>query len=138
MCFCNYTYVTSRKFFANDGKPLEDPYLYRKVIGSLQYLTTTRPDITFAVNKLSQFLAKPSDVHFAGVKRILHYLQGTKAVGLHIKPVRSFKLVAFTDADWATDINDRKSVGGMNTYLSRRYFGFLVLTEAKSGFQIKH
>lgn len=111
------TMVTGRNFSANDGKPMEDPYLYRRAIGSLQYLTTTRPDISFAVNKLSQFIAKPTDVHFAGVKRIMRYLQGTKNDGLLIKPVNSFKLVVFTDANWATNIDDRKSVGGMCSYL---------------------
>lgn len=109
--------VTGRKFTAKDGTLMKDPYLYRRAIGSLQYLTTTRPDISFVVNKLSQFLSSPIDVHYSGVKRILRYLQGTKHIGLHIRPASSLKLVAYTDADWATDLDDRKSVGGMCTYL---------------------
>lgn len=109
--------VTGRKFTIEDGKPMKDPYLYRKAIGSLQYLTTTRPDIAFSVNKLSQFLAHPTETHFQGVKRIFRYLQGTKDVGLLIKPVDVFKIVALTDADWATDTDDRKSMGGMCVYL---------------------
>lgn len=63
--------VTGRKFSASDGKPMSDPYLYRKAIGSLQYLTTTRSDIAFSVNKLSQFLAQPSDTHLQGEKKDL-------------------------------------------------------------------
>lgn len=109
--------VTGRKFSASDGKPMNDPYLYRRAIGSLQYLTTTRPDKAFVVNKLSQFLSNLYDVHFAGVKRIMRYLKGTKSMGLLIKPVKTFKLVAFTDADWEMDVDDRKSIGGMCTYL---------------------
>lgn len=109
--------VTGKKFTAKDGKLMDDPYVYRRAIGSLQYITTTRPDISFAVNKLSQFLAAPTDVHSAGVKRIMRYLKGTKQLGLHLKPVDSLKIVAFTDADWATDLDDWKSIGGMCTYL---------------------
>ncbi|KAF7831781.1 serine/threonine-protein phosphatase 7 long form-like protein [Senna tora] len=63
--------VTGRKFTAEDGEKMSDPTLYRKTIGSLQYLTTTRPDITFSVNKLSQFLSQPTEVHYQGVKRML-------------------------------------------------------------------
>lgn len=109
--------VTGRKFTAGDGKLMEDPCLYRKAIGSLQYLTSTRPDIAYSINKLSQFLANPTETHFQGVKRIFQYLQGTKQLGLLIKPVQNFRLVAFTDADWATDTDDRRSTGGMCTYL---------------------
>ncbi|KAI9086917.1 hypothetical protein K1719_031078 [Acacia pycnantha] len=109
--------VIGRQFSAQDGTPLKDPSLYRKAIGSLQYLTNSRPDIAFSVNKLSQFLSNPSDVHFQGVKRILRYLKGTCHYGLHIKPVRSLRLMAFTDVDWATDLDDRKSMGGHCVYL---------------------
>ncbi|KAF7816398.1 putative copia-type protein [Senna tora] len=78
--------VTGRPFTANEGTLMKDPSLYRRAIGSLQYLVTTRPNIAFAVNKLSQFLAQPTDIHFQGVKRILRYLKGSFHVGLHVKP----------------------------------------------------
>ncbi|KAF7838940.1 glutamate receptor [Senna tora] len=58
-----------------EGKLLEDPTIYRQAIGSLQYLTNTRSDIAFSVNKLIQFLSQPPDVHLQGVKRILRYLK---------------------------------------------------------------
>lgn len=109
--------VTGRKFSASDCKPMENPYVYRQAIGSLQYLTTTRPDIAFSVNKLSQFLAQPTDIHFQGVKQIFRFLKGTKHIALLLRPVHNFRLVAFTDADWATDTDDRRSMGGMCTYL---------------------
>lgn len=53
------------------GSPLEDPFMYRSVIGALQYLTHTRPDITYIVNHLSQFLKAPTDDHWRAVKRVL-------------------------------------------------------------------
>ncbi|KAF7833244.1 Germin-like protein 9-3 [Senna tora] len=62
--------VTGRSFVALEGSPMNNPSIYRQAIGSLQYLVTTRPDIAYSVNKLSQFLANPTKVHFNGVKRI--------------------------------------------------------------------
>lgn len=56
--------VSGQKFSRLDGKPMADPFLYRKTIGSLQYLTTTRLNIAYSVNKLSQFLSNPTDIHF--------------------------------------------------------------------------
>ena len=109
--------VTDRMISANDGEPLSNPTEYRRAIGSLQYLTTTRPDISFAVNKLSQFLSQPRTVHFQAVKRIFWYLKGTYNLGLCIKPFSNPQLVAYTDADWACDLDDRRSMAGMCVFL---------------------
>ncbi|KAL5567292.1 hypothetical protein UlMin_030456 [Ulmus minor] len=54
-----------------DGEPMSNPFVYRSAVGALQYLTNTRPDIAFAVNKLSQFMQKPSKVHWNAIKRVL-------------------------------------------------------------------
>ncbi|KAL0540025.1 hypothetical protein IC582_024253 [Cucumis melo] len=56
--------------------PFNDPSLYRRLVGSLQYLTFTRPDIAFSVNRVSQFMHKPTVIHFSAIKRILRYLRG--------------------------------------------------------------
>lgn len=109
--------VTGKQYSKQDGIPMTGPYLYRQAIGSLQYLTTTRPDIAYSVNKLSQFLSSPTDVHFQGVKRIFRYLKGTHHLALHIKPCKSLSLTAFTDADWATDVDDRRSTAGICVFL---------------------
>ncbi|XP_028801836.1 uncharacterized protein LOC114757013 [Neltuma alba] len=115
--------VTGRSFSISDGELMTNPSLYQKAIGSLQYLTSMRPDIAYSVNKLSQFLSRPTTVHFQGVKRILRYLKGTYHFGLHVKPLNSFWLMAFTDADWATDVDDKKSMARLCVYLG----GTLVL-----------
>jgi len=81
-------------------------------VGALQYLTFTRPDICFAVNKVCQFMHAPTDSYWAAVKRILRYLKGTTSYGFHITRGSSFALHGFTDADWAGSIDDRKSTGG--------------------------
>ena len=62
--------------------PFNDPSLYRRLVGSLQYLTFTRPDIAFSVNRVSQFMHKPTVIHFSAVKRILRYLRGTPTLGI--------------------------------------------------------
>jgi len=109
--------VTGRKFTKEGGVPMKDPTLFRQAIGSLQYLTNTRPDIAYSVNKLSQFLSAPTDEHYQGVKRIFRYLKGSLDYGLMIKSFKSPQFTAFTDADWATDLDDRKSMAGLCVYL---------------------
>jgi len=85
---------------------------FRQIMGALQYLTFTRLNICFAVNRVCQFMHAPTNSHWAAVKRILHYLRGTASHGLHITRSSSFALHGFTDADWAGSVEDRKSTGG--------------------------
>jgi histone deacetylase 1/2 len=87
-------------------------FLYRSTVGALQYLCLTRPDISFAVNRVCQFLAAPTDVHWSAVKRILRYVKGTVNLGLQIRRSSSTELSVFTDADWAGCPDDRRSTGG--------------------------
>jgi histone deacetylase 1/2 len=89
-----------------------DAFQYRGVVGALQYLTLTGPDISFAVNKVCQFLSKPTDVHWEAVKRILRYVKGTTATGLRFRKSASTLISVFTDADWAGCTDDRRSTGG--------------------------
>jgi len=89
-----------------------DATRFRQIVGALQCLTFTRPDICFAVNRVCQFMHAPTDSHWATVKRILRYLRGTASYGLHITRNSSFALHGFTDADWAGSVEDRKSTGG--------------------------
>jgi histone deacetylase 1/2 len=90
----------------------DDAFRYRSTVGTLQYLTLTRPDISFAVNKVCQFLSKPTDVHWEAVKRILRFVKGTTTTGLYLRRSPSTLLSVFTDADWAGDPDDRRSTGG--------------------------
>jgi hypothetical protein len=106
---------TSLSKFA--GITLTDATLYRSTAGALQYLAITRPDIAFAINKCSQFMHDPRDVHWTVVKRILWYLKHTITHSLLIQPYHNFQLVAFSDADWAGCPDDRKSTSGFCTFL---------------------
>ncbi|KAJ0978741.1 hypothetical protein J5N97_014215 [Dioscorea zingiberensis] len=105
------------KYTSSDGIPLSDPTLYRTVVGSLVYLTITRPDITYAVHVVSQFVASPTSVHWAVVLRILRYLRGTQFQSLLFPSSSSLELRAYSDADWAGDPTDRKSTTGFCIFL---------------------
>ncbi|KAM7472186.1 hypothetical protein LguiA_010369 [Lonicera macranthoides] len=89
---------------------------FRSLVGCLQYLTFTRPDIAFAVNSVCQFMHQPTDQHYNAAKRILRYIQGTLDYGLLYtpNPTKSLtvSLKTYTDADWAGDPNDRRSTTG--------------------------
>jgi histone deacetylase 1/2 len=103
--------------FGSDMLP--DPTLYRSTVGALQYATLTRPDIAFSVNKVCQFMAQPLESHWKAVKRILRYLKGTLSHGLLLMPSPTslpFSLRAYSDADWATDQDDRRSTSGSCIY----------------------
>jgi hypothetical protein len=93
--------VTMEKLSLAEGTQLgeEDNTRYRSIIGALQYLTLTRPDLSFSVNKLCQFLHAPSTTHWMAVKRILQYVQGTLKLGLYFTPDKSTLISAFSDAD---------------------------------------
>lgn len=104
--------ASSTALSATDGHDFSDPKLYRSIVGSLQYLSFTRPDISFAVNKVCQFMHSPRDTHWSAVKRILRYLKNTLHHGLLIRKSSSPRLRAFSDADWAGCPDDRKSTGG--------------------------
>ncbi|XP_016650486.1 PREDICTED: uncharacterized mitochondrial protein AtMg00810-like [Prunus mume] len=98
------------------GTPLENPTEYRSIVGGLQYLTSTRPDISFAVNQVCQFMHAPTDSHMQAAKRILIFLKGTRSHGIwfHKGPLT---LSAYSDADWAGYTFDRRSMGGFCVFL---------------------
>ncbi|KAG8474566.1 hypothetical protein CXB51_031309 [Gossypium anomalum] len=109
--------VGNPKLVASDGsQPFADGHLYRSTVGMLQYLYITRPDLSFYVNKLSQYMNSPSETHWKAVKRVLRYLSGTMEHGLLLSngPVQ---LVCYSDADWASLVEDRRSTTGYVIYL---------------------
>ncbi|XP_028108194.1 uncharacterized protein LOC114307033 [Camellia sinensis] len=100
----------------NAAQSFSDPALYRSLVGALQYLTITRPDISFAVNQSCQHMHSPTVGHFAAVKRLLRFVKGTLTHGLSYSP-SSFDVHAFSDSNWAGDLLDRKSTSGYCIFL---------------------
>ena len=78
---------------------LIDPTMYRRLIGSLMYLTNTRPDICFVVNAFSQFMCEPRQIHYIVAKHVLRYLRGTVGYGLRYDSECDLKLQGFTELD---------------------------------------
>lgn len=114
-CKAVSTPMESRVF--DDDTPMEEASLMRRAIGSLLLISNcTRPDITAAVNYLARFVARPSEGHWRGVKRILRYLRGITSVGLLFENGQGIgckcNATIFSDAEWAGDTSDAKSVSG--------------------------
>lgn len=101
------------------GKPLENPTTYRTLLGSLQYLSLTRPDISYTVNKLAQYMQRPTYDHWHHLRRLLRYLSGTSALGLTIHANSPSTLHAYSDANWARDRDDYLSTTAYIIYLGR-------------------
>ena len=106
--------VTYRK---DEGKLLPDPFLYRQLVGSLIYLTITRPDISYDVHIVSKFMHSPRHLHLAAVRRIIRYLIGSPTHGLLFPTKSALHLTAYGDADWAGCRNTRKSTIGWCVFL---------------------
>ncbi|XP_042067220.1 secreted RxLR effector protein 161-like [Salvia splendens] len=106
-----------KKLRLDSGLPLEDPSKYRKLIGRLLYLCITRPDITYVVHKLSQYVSKPCMDHWHVAERILKYLNKTPGHGLFFSNSSKPTLSIFSDADWAACPDTRKSMTGYCLFL---------------------
>ena len=106
------------KLSNTNGSPLANISSYRRFIGRLIYLTTTRPDISYAVNQLSQFLSSPTTIQQRAALRVLKYVKGTPGLGLLFPTNFDMKLKAFSDFDWAGCPNTRRSMTGFSVYLA--------------------
>ena len=100
-----------------DGEPFDDQTKYRSLVGALQYVTLTRPDIAFAVNKACQFMHNPTTAHWLSAKRILRYLRGTMQQGLRLNPSSHLQIQTYADADYASTPDDRRSSSGYCLFL---------------------
>ncbi|PKU83709.1 Retrovirus-related Pol polyprotein from transposon TNT 1-94 [Dendrobium catenatum] len=123
-----------------DLQLLPDSATYRRIAGSLQYLSITRPDIAFATNQICQHMHQPTNSDLQALKRLLRYLKGTLNYGLPIQ-TGDLSLRTYTDADWASDIADRKSISGYCTFLGSTLISWTVkkqVTVAKSSTEAEY
>jgi hypothetical protein len=105
------------KYHRDEGELLDDPTTYRKLVGSLIYLTITRPDISYAVHTVSKFMQAPRHLHLSAVRCIIRYILGTPSRGLFFPTGSSLQLQAYNDADWAGCPDTRKSTTGWCMFL---------------------
>lgn len=92
--------ASTAKLSLNSGEPLADPMEYRSIVGGLQYLTLTCPDITSAVNQVCQYMLVPTTSHLVVAKPIMRFLKGTVTFGLHFRS-GLLRVIAYCDANWA-------------------------------------
>ncbi|XP_019172702.1 PREDICTED: uncharacterized protein LOC109168110 [Ipomoea nil] len=111
------TPVSSTKITDDVVVPYADPTQYRSLAGALQYLTVTRPDLSYAVNLLCQHMHAPTTTYWASLKRVMRYVKCTLNLGLLISQSTSIDIHAYSDSDWAGDPNDRKSTSGFVVFL---------------------
>nr|XP_016473080.1 PREDICTED: uncharacterized mitochondrial protein AtMg00810-like [Nicotiana tabacum] len=100
------------KLQADDGEYLQNPTIFRHLVGKLNYLTNTRLDLSFDVLTLNQYMQKPYVSHFSAALRVLKYLSSDPVQGILLSVEASFSLLAFCDADWASCKDSRRSVSG--------------------------
>ncbi|XP_021715359.1 uncharacterized protein LOC110683321 [Chenopodium quinoa] len=105
------------KLSQDDGDLLPDPEVYRRIIGKLLYLNMTRPDISYVVQQLSQFLSAPRSSHLNTVVHVLKYLKGTLNHGLFYPASSEYVLSAYSDADWGTCVDSGRSLSGYCVFL---------------------
>ncbi|KAK9080267.1 hypothetical protein SSX86_001943 [Deinandra increscens subsp. villosa] len=109
---CDAPMIPNGKLGAHEGDLLEEPEKYRRIVGKLNYLTITRPDIAFPVSVVSQFMSSPRTSHWEAVYHILKYLKGAPGRGILYQNNGHHTLQGFTDADYNGDPTSRRSTTG--------------------------
>ncbi|RVW95890.1 Retrovirus-related Pol polyprotein from transposon RE1 [Vitis vinifera] len=107
-----YPMVPNVQLMPNDGDPFYNPERYRRVVGKLNYLTVTRPDIAYAVSVVSQFTSAPTVKHWAALEQILCYLKKALGLGILYSSQGHTRIECFSDADWVGSKFDRRSTTG--------------------------
>ncbi|GJY47310.1 ribonuclease H-like domain-containing protein [Tanacetum coccineum] len=116
-CNPSWTPIDTDSKLGSDGVLIQDPTLYRSLAGGLLYLTFTRPDLSYAVQQVCLYMHDPREPHFAALKHILRYVQGTLELGLQLYASATTSLVGYTDADWAGCPSTRRSTSGYCVFL---------------------
>ncbi|GJS42738.1 hybrid signal transduction histidine kinase M [Tanacetum coccineum] len=116
-CNPSRTPVDTESKLGPDGVPVQDPTLYRSLAEGLQYLTFTRPDLSYAVQQICLYMHDPREPYFAALKRILRYVRGTLDFGFHLYASATTSLVGYTDADWAGCPTTRRPTSGYCVFL---------------------
>ncbi|CAL8992989.1 unnamed protein product, partial [Prunus brigantina] len=121
---CATPLAVNEKLSKQDGSEQADESLYRQVVGSLLYLTATRPDIMFAASLLARFMHGPTRKHIGTAKRVLRYIQGTLDYGIVYERGEEAVLIGYCDSDWSGSEEDMKSTSGYAFHLGSGVFSW--------------
>nr|GFA04683.1 ribonuclease H-like domain-containing protein [Tanacetum cinerariifolium] len=113
----SWTPVDIESKLGPEGVPVQDPTLYRSLAGGLQYLTFTRPNLSYAVKQVCLYMHNPREPHFVALKRILRYVRGTVDFSLQLYALATTSLVGYIDVDWAGCPSTRRSTLGYYVFL---------------------
>jgi hypothetical protein len=131
---------TREKLSIHEGEKLgmNDSTRYKSIMGAMQYLTLTSPDISFTVNKVCQFLHSATIVHWTTVKQILRYLKSCTGPAVKICRSNSMLVSAFSNANWAGYSDDRRSIRGYAVYLGSNLVSWSARKQLNHTFQVKY
>lgn len=105
--------VPGLKLSKNDNSPKVDSTMFKRLVGSLMYLTSTWPDLQYSMSLISRFMEEPRETHWQAGKRILRYISGTQDFGiLYSVAPHIFHLIGYTDSDYASNVDDKKNTTG--------------------------
>jgi len=100
------------KLSADEGDLVEDTIMYKRIMGSLIYMTITRPDLSYAIRVVSQFMQTPRKPHLDAVRRILRYIKYTLQCGIFYETKSQLQVHGYTNADWANNVSNRRLTSG--------------------------
>jgi hypothetical protein len=115
---------TKAKLSATDGSLAPDASLYRSIVGVLQYLTLTRPELQYAVQQVCLHMHAPRDAHWTSVKQILRYIRDTLDLGLSLHASTDTDIIAYSDVDWASCPDTRCSTSRYCIYLGPSFISW--------------
>ncbi|XP_044475716.1 uncharacterized mitochondrial protein AtMg00810-like [Mangifera indica] len=104
--------VANEKYKDKESNDFVEVTSYRSLIGSLLYLSSTRPDIMFSTSLLSRFMQSPKLIHMRVAKRVLRYIRGTAEFGLWFSKSQSCDVIGYSDSDWVKSLSNSKSTSG--------------------------
>lgn len=117
--FVSTPMAIGHKISKNDESAEVNQTMYKSIIGKLQYVVHSRPDIALAIGIVARFFANSRENHLMAVKKIIRYLKGTNDLGLYYKRSDKFELNAYTNADWGGNIDDVKRNNGEALFLGK-------------------
>ncbi|XP_017416449.1 uncharacterized mitochondrial protein AtMg00810-like [Vigna angularis] len=114
---CSTPFLSNANSLYKTENYKDNPSAYRRLIGKIFYLTNTRPDLCFTVNLLSQFMQEPTNYHYQALQHILRYVKSSPLEGLFFAADFDIQIKGFSDSDWATCPNTRRSTTGYCVFL---------------------